>query len=1025
MHPRRNGGAGALLVIGGLALTAVPASAQYFGQNKVQYETFDFQVLETEHFDIYFYPRERPGVEVAAPMAERWHARLSQLLDHTLSGRQPLILYASPSDFQQTNVVGGPIGEGTGGVTEGARRRIVMPFGATLGDTDHVLGHELVHAFQYDISSVLSRGNRRPAGIGRLPLWFVEGMAEYLSIGAHSPLTAMWVRDAVVNEKLPAIRELNDPRYFPYRWGHALWAYIGGRWGDTAVADLLVSAIDSGRPEEAFESVLGVTQADLTTAWHAALRDSVQAQAHATASASAHGRLLTEAEGLGSQVNVSPALSPDGRRIAFLSSRGLFSIDLYVADVASGEIVARLTRTDVDPHLESLQFIASAGTWDPAGRRLAVTAVADGRPVLAIYDIETARKVREIGLGDLDGALNPTWSPDGRRIAFVGVAGGLGDLYAVTLDGERLERLTEDAYSELHPAWSPDGRSIACATDRFTANLEAAAPGDLRLGILDLESRRMRPVAAFDRGKAISPQWTADGGLFFVADQDGISDVYEIASGGGTPRRVTRVATGVSGITGTSPALSAAAGRIVFPVFEQGAYRLYVAGAETSPPAVLTQATPAAAPRAADAGALPPFPSEPRATTALLADRSLHARVDTSDTEPYRPRLGLDYIGRPTIAVGADRFGGFGGGGISFFLSDMLGDHSLAAAFQATTSFDEDFSVADLGGAVMYQNLRRRLNWGVAVDQTPYRTGFFTQSAGVIGGRPTVVEDSLLYRQSDRGVTGLAAYPFNRAQRLEGGVSYRNLHFEQILRTTAFDLETGDVVFEDRQEIPGLEPLHLGQASAALVYDTSSFGATSPVLGQRYRLEVAPTFGSLRYTGVLADYRRYVMPARLYTIAGRVMHYGRYGGDAGDPRLFPLFLGYPSLVRGYDVGTFEAGECPPTEDGSCDAFDRLLGTRMLVANLEFRFPLLRPFTRTEAGYGPIPVEVAFFGDAGIAWTADDTPSFAGGDRRGVSSVGVALRVNAFGFAIVQLDASRPLQRPGRGRVYQFSLSPGF
>ena len=201
-------------------------------------------------------------------------------------------------------------------------------------------------------------------------------------------------------------------------------------------------------------------------------------------------------------------------------------------------------------------------------------------------------------------------------------------------------------------------------------------------------------------------------------------------------------------------------------------------------------------------------------------------------------------MGQPTIAVGADRFGGFGGfggGGISFFLSDMLGDHSLGAAFQATTSFDEDFSVADLGGALMYQNLRHRLNWGIAVDQTPYRTGFFTQSAGVVEGRPTLIEDTLLYRQTDRGVSGLAAYPFNRAQRLEGGMSYRQLRFEQILRTTAFDLETGDVLFGDRREVPGLQPLHLAQANAALVYDTSSFGATSPVLGQRYRLEVAPT----------------------------------------------------------------------------------------------------------------------------------------------------------------------------------------
>jgi Tol biopolymer transport system component len=83
-------------------------------------------------------------------------------------------------------------------------------------------------------------------------------------------------------------------------------------------------------------------------------------------------------------------------RVAFLSERGLFSIDLYVADVESGEVVRRLTSTAVDPHFESLQFISSAGAWDPKGRQLAVTAVSGGAPILTIYDVETGERAREI-----------------------------------------------------------------------------------------------------------------------------------------------------------------------------------------------------------------------------------------------------------------------------------------------------------------------------------------------------------------------------------------------------------------------------------------------------------------------------------------------------------------------------------------------------------------------------------------------------------------------------------------------------
>jgi hypothetical protein len=76
-------------------------------------------------------------------------------------------------------------------------------------------------------------------------------------------------------------------------------------------------------------------------------------------------------------------------------------------------------------------------------------------------------------------------------------------------------------------------------------------------------------------------------------------------------------------------------------------------------------------------------------------------------------------------------------------------------------------------------------------------------------------------------------------------------------------------------------------------------------------------------------------------------------------------------------------------------------------------------------YGPVPVEVAFFTDAGVAWTKSDRPTFFGGSRSPVASAGVTFRANLFGFAVGQLDFARPFQRPGRGWVWSFSLTPGF
>ncbi len=132
-------------LLGALALALGPwaasADAQYFGRNKVQYDAFEFRVLETEHFDIYYYEEEREAIEMLAKMAERWYERLSRLLNHEFESRQPLIMYASHPDFEQTTAIGGTLDEATGGVTEALKRRVVLPFAGPLEETYHVLGH--------------------------------------------------------------------------------------------------------------------------------------------------------------------------------------------------------------------------------------------------------------------------------------------------------------------------------------------------------------------------------------------------------------------------------------------------------------------------------------------------------------------------------------------------------------------------------------------------------------------------------------------------------------------------------------------------------------------------------------------------------------------------------------------------------------------------------------------------------------------------------------------------------------------
>jgi hypothetical protein len=1003
-----------------------PAAAQYFGRNKVQYRNFDFKVLRTQHFDIYFYPESETAVREASRMAERWYARLSRVFDHQLRGRQPLILYATHTDFEQTNAIAGALGPSTGGVTEILKRRIVLPLGEPLGESDHVIGHELVHAFQFDITSQGGSSASGVPGAAQLPLWFVEGMAEYLSLGPVDPNTAMWMRDAVKRDDLPSYRDLNNPRYFPYRWGQAWWAYVSGRYGDEAVGALLRASARTGDPSSAIQALLKITPEELVEQWHQALKAAYGPILNVTDEPSTYGRRLLPGRHEPNELNVSPAISPDGKRILFLSSRGLFSIDLYLAEAATGHVIRRLTSTALDPHFSNLQFIESAGAWASDNRHFVFSAVSAGRPELVIIDVDSGDR-QEIRLEDVGQIFSPTWAPDGHAIAFSAITGGLTDLYIYDLRAKQLKQITNDPFADLQPAWSPDGRSIAFSTDRFTTQLPTLDIGRYELALFDVGTGAIRPLETFPTGKSINPQWSGDAQhLYFIADPHGISNIYRLDVRSREIRAVTNLQSGATGITDLSPALSVAAhaGEIAFSVLQNAGNAIYVA----NNPDILAGRPPVATLASLNASTLPPVDRKTPGIAAFHAEPTFGLPpVQPPKIEPYRPSLSLDHVGQPYLAVGTDPFGTFVGGGIALFWSDMLGNHNLATAVQIGSSFNTGLadSFKTTSGLVSYQDTTHRWNWGAAVQQFPYITGAFQTGATIVDGAPVGAQTTVLDRQVNRGASGIVSYPFSSVQRVEFSGGYQHATFDRVQETELFDLNTGAVLARSTQETSLGNPLNLGTASAALVYDSSFFGATSPILGQRYRLQVTPTMGTIDYTGVLADYRRYFMPARFYTIAGRILHYGRYGSGGDDLRLIPVFIGYPDLVRGYDIGSFSPSECVATATDPCPAFDRLLGSRMLIGNLELRFPLLRPFGNTQQPYGPIPIEVALFADGGLAWTGQDAPAFAGGSRDPVASAGAALRVNLFGYLIAELDAVRPFNRPGRGWMFEFGLSPGF
>jgi hypothetical protein len=957
-----------------LLVSAGPADAQYFGPNKVQYENFDFQVLRTEHFDVHYYLAEQDAALAAAAMAERWYVRLSRILDHTLSERTPIVLYASPPHFRQTTVLPDLLPDGVGGFTDHLKGRVVLPFAPALGETEQVLGHELVHAFQRDI---LQRAGRSMA----LPLWFLEGMAEFLTIGRMDSNTAMWIRDAVDANHLPAIRELNDPRWFPYRFGHALWAFLADAFGEDVAARALVSKANGGGTGR-LVAVTGVREAQLTARWHEAMR--AMAATAPDAHASTASVLIGERRG-GGRLNVGAALSPDGAHLVFLSERDRYAVDMFLADARTGRVERKLVAAAANARFDSLQFVDSAGAWDTAGKRFAFAALRHGEPILTILSMPGGDVLREQAFPDLDQIFDPTFSPSGSQIAFSGLSGGVTDLYVFDLDTAAQRRLTTDGFADLQPAWSPDGTTLAFVTDRFTSSLEALTFGDYRLAALELESGAIRELPSIVGAKNIDPQWNG-GDLLFVADADGVSNVFRLDTAAGTVHRLTLERTGVTGITSLSPALSVGAGRLAYSVYRDGGYEI-----RTLP---------------VSSGALyaKALSSPGETSIGNIAPASASAVTTAFPTARYRGGLSLNSVGQPYLSAGSGALGSFFRAGMSVTFSDLLEQRQLQTAVQV------GMSARDFAWQTAYLNRQSRWTWGLLGAQLPVT---FMSAQTQLGLDPaTVVRDTEELRQIHRQGMMMAAYPFSRVQRLELSAGLHDISFVSDIRTETFARSNGTLIDERERRGSAPQGVTLLETGAALVYDRSVSGTTAPVLGARSRFEIAPSFGDLSLVTLIADYRRYLMPAQPLTLAFRVQHIGRYGADAADGRLLPLVWTIRDLVRGYSMRDAIGRRCSSI---TCDSLTEAGATRVTVSNLEVRLPFVGPLgVLREAG--PLPIDAFLFADVGMF----DSGDAAAMHRSVLHSAGGGARLNATGF-VFEFAAARAQ----RGWALAVNFRPGF
>ncbi len=269
--------------------------------------------------------------------------------------------------------------------------------------------------------------------------------------------------------------------------------------------------------------------------------------------------------------------------------------------------------------------------------------------------------------------------------------------------------------------------------------------------------------------------------------------------------------------------------------------------------------------------------------------------------------------------------------------------------------------------------------------------------------------------------------------------------FDNEVERFFIDPFTQRVIGSDRIGQPSAPALNLVTASLALVGDNSFTGFTSPVGGGRYRLSVGPTLGSINYTNVTVDLRRYLSPNNDITFAFRGLHLGRYGNDFTSEKAQVIresFLGFETFVRGYAFESFsldrrdpESIEClappgrPASEVPPTCALNRLFGHKIGVANFEVRIPLLGTSQFGLINFPFLPTELVLFSDAGLAWNDFSDINFEVSRRpTGVSPVfssGASARFNLLGILILEWYYAIPWQRPEKGGHFGFLIAPGW
>jgi WD40 repeat protein len=495
----------------------------YFGKNKVNYTDFEWHVLTTQHFKVYFYPEEKEIAEIAGNLAEKSYKILEDKFNHHIFSKIPLIVYSSPNYFQQTNVIPNLIPESVGGFTEFYKGRMVIPFNGSYADFERVIRHELVHVFSFSKLNYVMKSHKK-YNFSSPPLWWEEGLAEHFSKEWDSEAD-MLVKDLVLSGRLVKLRDMGQiyGTYFMYKEGESFLNFLAQEYGEDKISSLYENYWKGNNFYQAVENTFDKPLDGLGEDWEYHLKKEYFPQIEGADLPERTATQLTF-EGFNLKPSVVSYRNDKGEEnwIAFKSNKLGYSSIYLMSPQGEKEKLKILVKGERSQKFESLHLLKSKIDTSPDGR-ITFVSKRDEKDVLYIYDIEKRKVIQNLAFDSLVCLSSPCWSPDQKKIVFSGVTQcGYCDLYTVNLNDGTLIRLTRDVYEDVDPCWSADGKSIVFSSDRG----EFGNQGYNNLFVFDLFTQEIEQIT-FGPQNDLNPSWLPDGKrVVFSSDREGAFNLF-------------------------------------------------------------------------------------------------------------------------------------------------------------------------------------------------------------------------------------------------------------------------------------------------------------------------------------------------------------------------------------------------------------------------------------------------------------------------------------------------------------------